>query len=182
MNRKEALELIKRYVKNENSIKHMLATEAIMKSLAERLNQDKEKWALAGLLHDIDMEMIKSPDKHGIMACEILQEFKIDEEILEAVKAHNEATGKEPVSLMEKAIFCTDPLTGLIVASTLVLPSKKINDLTSESVLKRFKEKAFARGARREAISRCSEINLNLDEFIELGLEAMQSISDELNL
>jgi len=181
MNHDQALELVKRYVKNENSIKHMLAAEAIMVDLARRLNQEKDKWGLVGLLHDLDIEMT-GPEIHGLKAAEILKDKDVDREIIEAIKAHNEATGKVPETLIEKAIFCTDPLTGLIVAAVLVLPLKKLTELTLESVLKRFKEKAFARGANRKAIGQCSAIGLDLEEFIKIGLDAMKRESDQLGL
>ncbi len=185
MNRDDLLNLIKEHVKNKNSIKHMLAVEAVMRDLAKRFNEDENLWGIAGLVHDIDMEMVdykNDPKTHGIKGAEILKKIGVDQRIIEAVKAHNEATGKTPESLMEKSIFCTDPLTGLIVASALVLPSKKLADLTPESVLRRFKEKHFARGADREIISKCSEIGLELEEFISLGLLSMQKISSDLEL
>jgi putative nucleotidyltransferase with HDIG domain len=185
MNREQAFSLIKEYVKNENSVKHMLAVEAVMRSLAERFNQDQELWGMVGLVHDIDMEIVdylNEPEKHGIKGAEILQEKGFSSEVIEAIKAHNEATGKNPETLLEKAIFCVDPLTGLIIAGVLVSPSKKISDLTAQSVLKRFKEKSFARGANREIIKECSKINLDLEEFINVGLKAMKNISDDLGL
>jgi len=105
------------------------------------------------------------------------------EDIYNAVLTHNEAHGIDPETLLAKALFCVDPLTGLIVASTLVLPSKKINELETGSVLKRFKEKAFARGADRGIIGKCQDyLNLSLEEFIGIVLKAMQGISNELNL
>jgi predicted hydrolase (HD superfamily) len=140
-------------------------------------------WALAGLLHDIDYEKTKDdPDQHSILGAQMLEEMGLDKEITEAVKAHNEMHGIAPQSLMAKVLFALDPLTGLIVAATLVLPSKKINDLTTENVLNRFKEKAFARGANREIIQKCSDVNLKLEEFVDISLKAMQGISDELGL
>ncbi len=185
MDREEALSLIKQYVKNKNSIKHMLATEAVMRALAKELGEDEEKWGLAGLLHDIDMELVdykENPQDHGKVGAQILREIGLNEEIIEAALAHNDRTGKQREALMEKAIFAADPLTGLIVASTLVLPNKKIMNLTPESVLKRFKEKAFARGADRETISACCKTGLTLEEFVGIGLKAMQGISEELEL
>lgn len=185
MNREEALKLIRQYVKNENSIKHMLATEAIMIALAKHLGENEETWSLAGLLHDLDMEINdyrKEPEKHGIIGAEMLEKLGVEKIIIEAIRAHNEATGKGRETPIEKAIFCTDPLTGLIVAATLVLPSKKLADLTPESVLNRFKEKSFAKGANRQIIVACSEIGLTLEEFIKIGLGAMQAISDQLGL
>ncbi len=185
MKREEALSLIKEHVKNKNSIKHMLALEAVMRALAERFGEDKDKWGVAGLLHDIDMEMVdyrNEPQKHGVLGAQILREKGVDEDIINATLAHNEESGKERESKIEKAIYAADPLTGLIVASVLVLPSKKINDINTRSIQKRFKEKAFAKGANREVIASCSEIGIDLNDFIEIGLNAMQEISDELEL
>ncbi len=185
MTRPEALNLVKQYVKNENSIKHMLATEAIMRALAKHFNENEEIWGLAGLLHDMDMEIVDwkiEPEKQGVVAAEMLEEMGLDIVITNAIRAHNEATGKKAETLIEKAIYATDPLTGLIVAATLVLPSRKIGDLIPENVLNRFKEKSFARGARRDAIASCTEIDLSLEEFVKIGLEAMQSIAQDLGL
>jgi predicted hydrolase (HD superfamily) len=113
----------------------------------------------------------------------MLKDLGFDTEVCQAVLAHNEVHGVQPESLMAKALYCVDPLTGLIVAATLVLPSKKINDLKVENVLNRFKEKAFARGANRETIGKCQEyLNLSLEKFVEIVLSAMQKISNELGL
>lgn len=163
----------------------MLATEAVMRSLASRFGEDEEKWGLVGLLHDIDMEIVdyvKDPGKHGNEGARILEEKGLDGELTEAVKSHNPATGKKPETLMEKTIYSVDPLTGLIVASVLVLPSRKISDLSVSSVIRRFKEKSFAKGADREIIASCSEMGLSLEEFVESGLRAMQEINQELGL
>ncbi|MBZ9578662.1 HDIG domain-containing protein [Patescibacteria group bacterium] len=183
MKKEQALKLVKEKIKNRNLIKHSLAVEACMKALARHFNEDEEKWEITGLLHDIDYEETKDdPDKHSILGAEMLEKLGLNEEIVQAVRAHNEMHGMAPESLMAKSLFCVDPLTGLIVAATLVLPSKKINDLTAENVLNRFKEKAFAKGAKREIIAKCSEIDLSLEKFIEICLKAMQEISDELEL
>ncbi len=185
MRRESALELVKKYVKNKNSIKHMLAVEAVMKNLARRFNEDEELWALAGLVHDIDMEIVdyvKNPSLHGKETERILNEEGFDRKVIDAALAHNHETGKERESLLEKAIYCADPLTGLIAASTLVLPSKKIKELSLKSLKKRHKEKAFAKGADRNIIESCKEIGLELEEFMEIGLTAMQEISAELEL
>jgi len=183
MTQEEALKLVKEKIKNPNLIKHCLAVEACMRALAKHFNEDEEKWGLAGLLHDIDYEETKNdPNKHSLIGAEMLEKLGLDREICEAVKTHNEAHGIPPASLMAKALYSVDPLTGLIVAAALVLPSKKLADLTVENVLNRFKEKAFARGANREIIKKCEDINLSLEEFIKIGLEAMQNISSELEL
>jgi putative nucleotidyltransferase with HDIG domain len=184
MQREDALNLLKQNLSNANLQKHCFAVEAIMRQLAVKVGGDPETWGLAGLLHDIDYEKTKGdPQTHSLVGAEMLKKMGLNDEIVEAVKTHNEAHGIEPQSLMAKALFVADPVSGLIVAATLVLPSKKIQDLTNQNVLNRFKEKAFARGANREIIKKCEELlGLSLEEFIEIALSAMQKISQELDL
>jgi len=184
MAHQEALNLLEKSIQNQNLIKHCLAVEAIMRTLARHFNEDEEKWGLSGLLHDIDYEKTKdSPSQHSLIGSQMLEDLRVDKEICQAVKVHNEAHGILPETLMEKALYAVDPLTGLIVAATLVLPSKKITDLTAENILNRFKEKAFARGVNREIIRKSEEyLNLSLKDFIEVGLNSMQQISNELGL
>lgn len=183
MTRDEALKLVQEKIENKNLVKHCLAVEVCMRALAEKFGEDPDKWGLAGLLHDIDYEETKDDsNRHSLVGAEMLEELGLDKEIIEAVKTHNEVHGVAPESKMAKALFCTDPITGLIVAATLVLPNKKIADLTTENVLNRFKEKGFARGANREIISKCSDIDLDLKEFSDICLKAMQRISGELGL
>jgi putative nucleotidyltransferase with HDIG domain len=184
MDREESLKFLKEKLKNKNLIKHSLAVEAGMRALARYFGEEEDKWGICGLLHDIDYEETKGdPNLHSKLGAEILREMGFEKEICEAILTHNEAHGILPSSKMAKALFCLDPLTGLIVASTLVLPSKKIKDLKTENVLNRFKEKSFARGAKREIIKKCEEyLNLPLEKFIEIVLKAMQEISEELGL
>jgi len=183
MDRDQALILVKEKINNDNLIKHCLAVEVVMAELADYFNQDKEKWSLAGLLHDIDYEETKDfPEKHSLIAGEMLKELGLDSEIIEAIKAHNEIHGFPRESQMTKALFCSDPITGLIVASTLVLPNKKILELTKENVLNRYKTKGFAQGAKRETIVTCVELGLSLEKFIEISLQAMKKIAQELEL
>ena len=184
MTREQALELLKQNIQNQNLIKHSLAVEAIMKTLARHFNENEEKWGLAGLLHDTDYEKTKGNAKeHSLIGAQMLESLGVDKDICQAVKVHNEAHGILPETLMEKSLFVIDPLTGLIVAAALVLPSKKLADLSPENVLNRFKEKAFARGANREIIKKCEELlGLKLEEFVKIGLLAMQKIGAQLAL
>ena len=183
MTREEALKLIKERIKNQNLVKHSLAVETCIEALAEYFGEDKERWALAGLLHDIDYEETKNnPKEHSLKGAEALKNLGLDDDIVEAVKTHNEAHNIQPTTKMAKALFSVDPLTGLIVAATLVLPEKKISYLTTQNVLNRFKEKSFARGANRKIIKKCEDIGLSLEKFIEICLIAMQKISKELGL
>jgi putative nucleotidyltransferase with HDIG domain len=183
MERREALESIRENVENQNLIKHMLATEAIMQALARKFGESEGEWGLAGLLHDIDVELTDGDmSTHSKLGADLARDLGAGEAIANAILVHNEAHGVAPATLMEKALFCTDPLTGLITAAVLVRPDKKIASLEAKSVRKRFKEKSFAAGASRENIARCADIGLELDEFIALGLEAMQGISEGLEL
>lgn len=181
MERKQALGLLKQFLKRENLIKHSLATEACMRNLARRLHQDEKSWALAGLLHDLDYEETKNDfSRHGLVAAQKLEKEGVAKEILDAIEAHSGL--KERRTLMEKALYAVDPLTGLIVASALMHPEKKLKALDTGFVLRRFGEKHFARGANREQIRSCSEIGLSLEEFVALCLQAMQEIAEELGL
>ena len=183
MNRREALESIRENVDNENLIKHMLATEAIMHALAGRLGGNELEWGLAGLLHDIDVELTEGDmSSHGKLGADLARDLGASEAIADAILCHNERHGIAPESPMEKALFCADPLTGLITAAVLVRPDKKIANLETSSVRKRFKEKSFAAGASREQIARCADIGLDLDEFIAIGLEAMKKVAPQLGL
>ena len=183
MQRDEALELVKKHVSNPNLVKHMLATEAVMKALARHLGGDEETWGLAGLLHDVDYELTKDDaTRHALVGAQMLAELGVDPDIVHAVKAHNETLGVPRASQMDKALFSGEALTGLITAAALVRPEKKLAAVTSSAVLKRFGEKAFARGANRETIASCSELGVALPEFVEIGLVAMQSIADDLGL
>jgi putative nucleotidyltransferase with HDIG domain len=184
MKRDEALKLLKENLKNPNLIKHSLAVEAGMRELAQFFKEDEEKWGICGLLHDIDYEKTKeNPDLHSKVGSEMLKNLGFDDEICEAVLTHNEVHKIFPKTKMAKALFCVDSLTGLIVAATLVLPSKKINDLKVENVLNRFFEKSFARGASRENIKKCEEyLGLSLEKFIEIVLNGMKKISQDLGL
>jgi putative nucleotidyltransferase with HDIG domain len=181
MNRPEALELLKQHLKNKNLVKHCLSVEACMRAVAVRLGQDPEPWGLAGILHDLDYEVTeKSPDLHTTRTVPILREKGIAEPVIHAVEAH---AAKVPCeSPMDWAIFSIDPLTGLIIAATLMHPEKKLASIDLEFVKRRYKEKSFARGARREEIEECRMIPMELDDFIGLCITAMQGISDDLGL
>jgi putative nucleotidyltransferase with HDIG domain len=183
MNREEALDSVKANVENGNLVKHMLATEAIMRALARRLGGDEEEWGLTGLLHDIDVELTEGDmNSHSKLGADLAQELGASEAMAHAILCHNEAHGVSPETELDRALYCTDPLTGLITAAALIRPDKKLAGLEAKSVKKRFKEKSFAAGANREQIARCSELGLELDEFIELGLKAMQKIAADLGL
>ncbi len=187
INRENALGIVKEHVKRKNLFKHILAVEAIMRELAKELDEDVELWSRVGLLHDVDFdETYDDPERHGLRSVEILRDElgnDISEEILHAIKSHNpEHTGVEPGNKMEYALIASDAISGLIVAATLVLPSKKLNDLEVENIKNRFKEKDFARNCNRDNMTYCEKIGLDKDEFFEISLNALRNISDELGL
>ena len=183
MTREELLDSVCENVENKNLVKHMLATEAIMRALAKHLGEDEEEWGLTGLLHDIDVELTgQDMSTHSKLGADLARELGASASMAHAILCHNEAHGVPRETKLDKALFCADPLTGLITAAALVRPDKKLAGLEAKSVLKRFKEKSFAAGAGREQISQCSELGLELDEFVELGLQAMQEIADDLGL
>ncbi len=182
--REEALKLLKQYVKKENLIKHCLASEAVMRAVARRLGQDENKWGIAGLLHDLDVELTENnPATHALKTAEILTEKGYDPEMVEAIKMHNEeATGKERTTLFQHALAASETITGLVTATTLVYPDKKLASVKPKSVVKRMKEKNFAASVRRDHILECEKIGIPLNEFAQMAVEAMREIADELGL
>ena len=183
-NHKDALTLLDEYIKMDNLRKHCLATEAIMSALARKLGRSESLWGIAGLLHDLDYEETKDdPSQHGLKTAEILESKGVDQEIIQAIKAHNaEALGIQRESDFDFALTCAECITGLIVATTLVYPDKKIKSVKSKSILKRMKQKEFARNVSREHIKKCEKIDIPLAEFAELSLKAMQGIDEDLGL
>jgi putative nucleotidyltransferase with HDIG domain len=184
INRAQAFDLLRAYCREEVLIKHALATETIMQALAKRLGYNSDQWGMAGLLHDLDYDETKEdPARHTLRSEEILREKEIEEEIIEAIKAHNaEELGIKREKPFHFAVTCAESITGLIVATTLVQPDKKIASVKPTSIMKRMKEKGFARRVRRDAIKECEKLGLSLEEFAELSLKAMQGISDPLGL
>ncbi len=184
INREKAIELLHQHIANPNLIKHCLAAEAVLAAIAEHLGEDKEKWAMAGLLHDLDVEMTNANlDIHGRETVEILQEHNVDPEIVEAVALHNEqSSGGKRSKPFHYALAAGETITGMIIATTLVYPNKKLVSVKPKSITKRMKEKAFAASVNRDIIRECEKIPIPLAEFSELSLRAMQSISDDLGL
>lgn len=187
MTHQEGLDFLKKHLKEENIIKHLLATEAVMGGLFDRIREGKkEDWMMAGLLHDGDYVPEVPHELQGIRVSEMLEAegFTVSETVKHAMAAHNaENTHIEPQSKMDWALFCADSLTGLIVATALVRPDKKLASVELGSVMKKFKNPSFAAGTRREDIALCQErLGIPLDEFVSIALTAMQKIADDLGL
>ena len=183
MQRKEALELLKQHVHDDNHLKHSLAVEAIMRGLAAHLGEDVEKYGLTGLLHDIDYDMTgDEPLKHSLIGAQMLEDQGLPADLVYAVKVHNEIHGLERKNLLDKALYCGDPASGFITAAALVRPDKQLVNVELKSLKKRFKEKAFARGANREQMATCNEIGLELEEFLNICLASMKQIAPDIGL
>ncbi len=183
LSREDAIGLVGKKVSNKNLKKHMLAVAQIMKKTAEEIGRDGKKWEICGLVHDVDYEETKDdPSRHALCSAEML-EGKVSEDILKAIKAHNhEYTGVKPRTKMDKALVAADAASGLIIATALVMPDRKIQEARPESVFKKFEDSSFARNVDRERILYCEEFGMDRDDFLSLALEALQEIDEELGL
>lgn len=206
LDRKKAQELLDEHIKNPITRYHLLESEAIMADLARFLCENKlldedekkglscdeivERWALIGLLHDIDWDETKdSPEKHCLRAEEILKEAGATPFLIETIQSHAWGKGGVPAfshlersTKLQHALAASETLTGLIVASALVQPDKKLKSVSIDSLKKKFKMNSFARGCNREIIKECELLGISLDDFLKIGLEALQKISDKIGL
>ena len=186
MNKEEALLLLKEHVKNENMIKHCLASGAVMAALARKLGTDEKIWQAAGILHDIDIEAAALAgnlmQKHGTLARAML-EGKLPADAIAAIEAHNEHAGLRARNCaFDHALAAGETITGLITATAYVYPDRKLASVKPKSITKRMKEKSFAASVSREGILECEKLGISLDDFAALALAAMQEISGELGL
>ena len=184
IDRAAAISLLHEHLKQPNMIKHCLASEAVMRALARHLGEDETQWGLAGLLHDLDAEATGADmELHTHLTVKILDALGIDPAIIDAIAMHNtEAHGKLRSTKFQHALAAGETITGLITATAMVYPDKKLVSVKPKSVRKRIKEKAFAAGANRDIIRECELIDIPLPDFCDLCLEAMQGISDDLGL
>jgi putative nucleotidyltransferase with HDIG domain len=159
----------------------MIAVSSIMSGLAEHLGENQVLWEAIGLLHDIDYETIEDFNTHGVVSAEIVADI-LPEKALHAIRAHNPRTGVRPNSKVAIALIAADALSGLLVATALMMPDKKLATVRRESIKRKYKDHSFARGVNRENIDRCKELGLSLQEFFALGLKSMQTVSHELGL
>ena len=183
LNRNEALNLVRTRVRKKNMEYHMVEVESIMRALAEFLGEEKERWGLTGLLHDIDFEETeKIPSEHGVRAEGILKGF-VQQDVIEAIKAHNfDYTGVSPESKMAKGLIASDAVAGLLVACALVMPSKRIAEVRVETVVKKFRETDFAKRVDRNRILHCEQLGLDKEVFIRIALEGLMAISSEVGI
>jgi hypothetical protein len=182
MDRGSALNLLKKYVKQENLIKHCIATAGVMKEIARYLGEDDEKWEAIGILHDIDYELVgEDMEKHGIKGAEILESEGVDAEIVEVVKRHNHMLFGDYDKPVEIALQSADSVSGLIIACALVKKGR-LTDVTPKTVKKKFKDKSFAAGCDRNRIKEIEKLGIDLPKLYELGIRGLLGVKDELGL
>lgn len=184
MTRQTAWEILSKYLKNPVLLKHSLATEATMRALAPRFDEDTDMWGITGLLHDADYEKAKGhPEEHGLLLFK-LEPNAIPTVIEHAIEAHNYPYTKVmPESPMDWAITCCDELTNIILVAALKQKDKKVTSLTTEKMLEYLNDKNFAKGANREKIYQCKEkLDMPLEEFVDITLKAMQNIHEDLGI
>lgn len=179
-----AVELLDKYVKNPKMISHCRASEVVLRALAKHLGENEEKWAMAGLLHDLDVEITNADPKiHGLKTRELLNEFDIDEDIIEAIEMHNEdAIDVQRHKTFHHALAAGETITGLIFATTLVYPDKKLASVKTKSITKRMKEKLFAASVKRENIMECEKLGMDISMFATICLDAMKEVAEEFEM
>ena len=188
ISRAQAWQLLTSKMQNQNLRRHCLSVEAVMRALAKHFEvlSEVERWGIVGLLHDGDYEFTKEdPANHAKLMAQWVRDLgENDQELLEGIESHGWFHhGRQAQTQMQWALFCCDELTGLIVACALVLPSKHLSDLSAQSVLKKFPQKSFAAGVKREDISQCEEkLGIKLTDFVQLALSAMQSVANKIGL
>jgi putative nucleotidyltransferase with HDIG domain len=183
LSRNEAYELLKKNLKTENLIKHSLAVEAILQEMAKKLGENPELWGIIGLLHDLDYDFTKNePERHSLVTIKVLDDL-LPKEAINAIKAHNyQYTAQIPQTYVDKSLIAADAVSGLVIAAALVMPSKKISEVTPKTLMTKFKDKSFAAGCNRKRIELCEDMELELQMFLELSLNALKNIANELGL
>ena len=183
INRDESFALLEKYLKDDKLLKHSLAVEIILVKMARNLEEDERVWGLTGLLHDLDYEYTQGePEKHAAVSAQILEGL-LPKDAVNAIKAHNYMhTDYIPTTTLDKALIAADAVSGLIIATALVMPSKKLFEVELKTLLNKFRDNSFARGCNRNKIELCLDIGINQERFLELSLNALKEISDKLDL
>lgn len=183
MDRETALSVVEEHAKSDSLRKHLLAVEQCMRAYAREYGEDEETWGVAGLVHDFDWEVCPTPESHPTFGADILRSRGFREEIVRAVLSHGNHTGIARESVMEKALFACDELSGLVTAVALVRPSKSLEDTSVRSVKRKMKDKAFARSINRDDIVQgVEELGIELDGHIAFIIEALKPVAGRLGL
>jgi len=188
INLADARVLLNKYIKQPYTLNHSRESEVVMRALAERLGEDQEAWAIAGLLHDLDWELVQTDvNEHGVKVQELLRSESVSEELISVIVSHvggftSHYPENKRESKIEHALAAGETVTGLIFASALVNPEKKLEFVKVSSLRKKMKDKSFAAKVNRDVIGECEKIGLTIDEFLEISLKAMQAIASEIGL
>ncbi len=183
MNREQAIEILFEYTKSEALRKHAFAVESCMIEYAEKFNEDKEEWSVTGILHDFDYEMYPTAPEHPMKGTEILTMKGVSEKIRRAILGHASYTNVPRDTLLSKTLFACDELAGFITAVALVRPNKTVEEVEVKSVLKKMKDKAFARNVNREEIIQgAQELGIELNEHVQFCIDAMKNNKEALGL
>jgi len=181
MPREEELRVLDSHISNPNLKKHMIAVSAIMRKLAQNLGEDEELWEAVGLLHDVDYEKVGDMSRHGLLSAEMLKD-SLPEEGLHAVKAHNEITGFKAEKPIDLALIASDSASGLAIATALMMPHKTLMEVKVSSIKSKFNDRSFARNVDRNRIMYCTKLNITLEDFLTISLNALLSVREELGL
>ena len=183
MDRESTLGLLREFVKTDTLMKHLLGVEAAMRAYARKFGEDEEQWGIAGLLHDFDWETVPSPEEHPTYGANILRERGYPEQMVRAVLTHGDHTGVPRESLLEHTVFAVDELSGFIRAVALVRPNKSLEEVSPRSVVRKMKDKAFARDVSRDDIIKgAGELGVDLDEHIAFVIDGLKPVAGELGL
>ncbi|MCF8563875.1 HDIG domain-containing protein [Alicyclobacillus tolerans] len=181
--REEALQLLEEYTQSESLLRHAFAVEAAMRAYAKKFGEDEERWGITGLLHDFDYERYPTPEEHTIVGARILAEHGYPEDVIYAIRAHADYNGLVRDSMMAKALYACDEISGFVMAVAMVRPSRSLADVEVKSVKKKLKDKAFAKGVHREDVYQgAEELGVDLDEHIAFVIEALKGIAKDLGL
>jgi putative nucleotidyltransferase with HDIG domain len=183
MDRETAWKVVEEHAKSDSLRKHLLAVEAAMRAYARKYGEDEEEWGIAGMVHDFDWEVCPTPESHPTYGADILRSRGFPEVIVRAVLSHGNHTGIARQTLMEKALFASDELSGFVTAVALVRPNKSLSDTSVSSVRRKMKDKAFARSVNRDDIVQgAQELGVDLDEHIAFITEALKPVAPQLGL
>lgn len=183
MDRETALRVVQEHARSDSLRKHLLAVEACMRAYARKLGGDEEQWGIAGLVHDFDWEVCPTPEAHPTYGAEILRSRGFPEEIVRAVLSHGNHTGIPRKSLMEKALYACDELSGFVTAVALVRPNKSLSEVSVSAVKRKMKDRAFAKSVNRDDIIQgAQELGVDLDEHITFIVEALRPVAEQLGL
>ena len=183
MDREATNKVVEEHAKSESLRKHLLAVETCMRAYARRVGEDEEMWGIAGLVHDFDWEVCPTPESHPAYGADILRSEGFPEEIVRAVLSHGNHTGIARETLMEKALFACDELSGFVTAVALVRPTKSLSEVSVRSVRRKMKDKGFARSVSRdELVQGAQELGVDLDEHITFVVDALKPVAPQLGL